>query len=90
MTRRTLRRPDNSLPQSEQENDMNKKIPVLLTQQQIEFIMTVAHSKEKEARKLDRPEAARFFFDLWESLDDAEQDAATEREVELNYERGAA
>ena len=69
---------------------MNKKIPVLLTQQQIEFIMTVAHSKEKEARKLDRPEAARFFLDLWESLDAAEQDAAAEREVELNYERGAA
>jgi hypothetical protein len=73
---------------------MNKKIPVLLTQQQIEFIMTVAHSKEKEARKLDRPEAARFFLDLWETLYEADvesvRDAVREREVELNYERGAA
>ena len=55
---------------------MNQKIPVLLTQQQIEFMMTAAHSKEKEARKFHRLEDARFFLDLWESLYAAAQDAA--------------
>lgn len=69
---------------------MSRKVAVLLTQQQIEFMMTAAHSKEKEARKFDRLADARFFLDLWESLDAAAQDAAAGREVELNYERGAA
>ena len=69
---------------------MSRKIAVLLNKEQIEFIMNVAHSKEKEARKFHRPEDARFFLDLWESMNAAEQDAAAEREVELNYERGAA
>jgi len=69
---------------------MNRKVAVLLTQQQIEYIMSHAHDREISARQAERPATARFFLDLWESLDAAAQDAAAEREVELNYERGAA
>ncbi len=69
---------------------MNRKVAVLLTQQQIEYIMSHAHDREISARQAERPATALFFLDLWESLDAAAQDAAAEREVELNYERGAA
>jgi hypothetical protein len=69
---------------------MTQKIPVLLTEQQIEYLMSHAHDREVSAREVDRPATARFFLDLWETLFNARADVASEREVELNYERGAA
>jgi hypothetical protein len=69
---------------------METKIPVLLTPQQIEYIMSHAHDREISARQAERPATARFFLDLWETLFNARVDVVSEREVELNYERGAA
>ena len=69
---------------------MSQKIPVLLTKQQIDYIMSHAHDRELSARDANRPVTQQFFIDLWEAFFDAEQEAKLERETELNYERGAA
>jgi len=69
---------------------MSGKIPVLLTQQQIDYIMSHATNMELKAIDADRPVSQQFYVDLFQAFFDAKQDADNEREVELNYERGAA
>ena len=69
---------------------MSSKIPVLLTKQQIDYIMSHATSMELKAIDANRPVSQQFYVDLFQAFFEAKQDAAAEREVELNYERGAA
>jgi hypothetical protein len=69
---------------------MSSKIPVLLTKQQIDYIMGHATSMELKAIDANRAVSQQFYVDLFQAFFDAKQDADNEREVELNYERGAA
>jgi hypothetical protein len=69
---------------------METKIPVLLTERQIDYIMSHAHNRELNARDANRPVTQQFFIDIWEALFYAKREAAEESKVELNYERGAA
>ena len=69
---------------------MSSRIPVLLTQQQIDYIMAYATRMELKAIDADRPVSQQFYVDLFQALFDAKQDADNERQAELNYERGAA
>jgi hypothetical protein len=57
---------------------MSSKIPVLLTKQQIDYIMSHAHSMELKSLDANRPVSHQFYVELGQALFDAE--AANEKQ----------
>jgi hypothetical protein len=57
---------------------MSNKIPVLLTKQQIDYIMSHAHSMELKALDANRSVSHQFYVELGQALFDAE--AANEKQ----------
>jgi hypothetical protein len=58
---------------------MSNKIPVLLTKQQIDYIMGYATGMELKAFDANRPVSQQFYADLWQAFFNAKQEAELER-----------